>query len=156
MSDLFHEKVPDHYIDQVFEVIREATQHTFQILTKRAERLADYFSKRTPPTNAWLGVSVEDKAYGVPRIDCLRRVNATIRFLSAEPLLEDLGEIDLTDIHWVIVGGESGNKARPMQQEWVDNIHRQCDVSGSAFFFKQWGGWGQMASNARRKPMGDC
>lgn len=156
MSDLFHEKVPDHYIDQVFEVVREATQHTFQILTKRAERLADYFSKRTPPTNAWLGVSVEDKAYGVPRIDCLRRVNATIRFLSAEPLLEDLGEIDLTDIHWVIVGGESGNKARPMQQEWVDNIHRQCDVSGSAFFFKQWGGWGQTASNARRKPMGGC
>ncbi|WP_372436731.1 DUF5131 family protein, partial [Pandoraea sputorum] len=114
--DLFHEKVPDHYIDQVFNVIREANQHTFQILTKRAERLAEYFNKRTPPPNAWLGVSVEDKLYGVPRIDCLRRVNSTIRFLSAEPLLEDLGDIDLTDIHWVIVGGESGAKARPMQQ----------------------------------------
>ena len=118
MSDLFHEQVPDAYIDQVFDVIQRASQHTFQILTKRAERLAEYFSTRETPTNAWLGVSVEDKAYGVPRIDCLRKIDATIRFLSAEPLLEDFGEIDLTDIHWVIVGGESGSKARPMQQEW--------------------------------------
>jgi len=129
MSDLFHEQVPDEYIDQVFEVIRQASQHTFQILTKRAERLADYFSQRTPPVNAWLGVSVEDKAYGVPRIDCLRRIDASICFLSAEPLLEDLGELDLTDIHWVIVGGGSGGEARPMKQKWVDNIHRQCDDS---------------------------
>ena len=142
MSDLFHEHVPDDYIDQVFEVIRKASQHTFQILTKRAERLATYFSTRTPPANAWLGVSVEDREYGVPRIDCLRRIDATIRFLSVEPLLEDLGELDLTDIHWVIVGGESGPKARPMKQEWVDSIHKQCDAFGSAFFFKQWGGWG--------------
>lgn len=86
MSDLFHEHVPDDYIDQVFEVIQKASQHTFQILTKRAERLATYFGSRTPPANAWLGVSVEDREYGVPRIDCLRRVNATIRFLSVEPL----------------------------------------------------------------------
>ncbi|HGY2559421.1 TPA: DUF5131 family protein, partial [Pseudomonas aeruginosa] len=114
MSDLFHEQVPDTYIDQVFAVIHQASQHTFQILTKRAERLADYFSQRTPPANAWLGVSVEDREYGVPRIDCLRGINAAIRFLSAEPLLEDLGELNLTDIHWVIVGGESGAKARPM------------------------------------------
>jgi len=154
MSDLFHEHVPDEYIDQVFEVIQKASQHTFQILTKRAERLAEYFSKRTPPANAWLGVSVEDREYGVPRIDCLRQVDATIRFLSAEPLLENLGELDLTDIHWVIVGGESGPKARPMKQEWVDNIHRQCDASGSAFFFKHWGGWGADGVKRSKKANG--
>ncbi|HCL3239964.1 TPA: phage Gp37/Gp68 family protein, partial [Pseudomonas aeruginosa] len=148
------EQVPDTYIDQVFAVIHQASQHTFQILTKRAERLADYFSQRTPPANAWLGVSVEDREYGVPRIDCLRGINAAIRFLSAEPLLEDLGELNLTDIHWVIVGGESGAKARPMKQEWVDNIHRQCDAFGAAFFFKQWGGWGSDGVKRSKKANG--
>lgn len=142
MSDLFHEEVPFTYIDQVFDVIARAEHHTFQILTKRADRLATYFTGRQAPANAWLGVSVEDQKYGLPRIEHLRRVKAAIRFLSVEPLLENIGRIDLRNIHWVIVGGESGPKARPMQPEWVDDIRDQCELAGVAFFFKQWGGWG--------------
>lgn len=142
MSDLFHSAVPFSFIDEVFNSIRQAHWHTFQILTKRADRLAKYFKTRTPPDNAWIGVSVEDIKYGLPRIDALRKVDAKVRFLSVEPLLEDLGEIDLTDIHWVIVGGESGPKARPMRLEWVESIQQQCKEQNSAFFFKQWGGWG--------------
>jgi protein gp37 len=142
MSDLFHEEIPDDYIRQVFDVIRRAPQHTFQVLTKRAERMADFFRTNDTSKNAWLGVTVEDRRYGVPRIDALRRVPAAIRFLSVEPLLEDLGEIDLAGIHWVIVGGESGPKARPMKQDWVLSVKRQCEEQGAAFFFKQWGGWG--------------
>jgi protein gp37 len=142
MSDLFHERIPDAYIDQVLEVIRQTPHHTYQILTKRAARMARYFKGKTAPRNAWLGVSVENKKHGVPRIDHLRKVNAHIRFLSVEPLLEDVGELDLTNIHWVIVGGESGPKARPMKQEWADAVRRQCNQQEVAFFFKQWGGWG--------------
>ena len=106
MSDLFHEDISDEFLEQVFSVIAATPYHTYQILTKRAERLLDYFATRTCPQNVWLGVSVEDRKYGVPRIDHLRQVDAHIRFLSVEPLLEDLGDIDLRDIHWVIVGGE--------------------------------------------------
>lgn len=142
MSDLFHEDVPFEYIDRVFDVIRRSQQHTFQILTKRADRLEEYFRGKTAPVNAWMGVSVEDQKYGVPRIDHLRKIPAAIRFLSVEPLLEDIGIINLQDIHWVIVGGESGPKARPMKIEWVDAIRAQCEEAGVAFFFKQWGGWG--------------
>ena len=142
MSDLFHEDVPDHFLDKVFEVIRQTPQHTYQILTKRAQRLPEYFAERTCPANVWLGVSVEDRAHGVPRIENLRQVAATVRFLSVEPLLEDLGELDLRGIHWVIVGGESGPKARPMRKEWVENVRRQALASDTAFFFKQWGTWG--------------
>ena len=142
MSDLFHKRVGDDYIDQVFDVIRRCPQHTFQVLTKRADRLASYFKQRIVPANAWIGVSVEDKEYGVPRIDCLRQVKARIRFLSVEPLLENIGGLDLNGIHWVIVGGESGPKARPMKVEWVESIRRQCEAQGVQFFFKQWGGWG--------------
>jgi protein gp37 len=142
MSDLFHEKIPDEYLDRVFDVIARTPQHQYQILTKRAERMARYFEGRVPPPNAWLGVSVENRKHGVPRIDFLRRVPASIRFLSCEPLLEDLGAIDLTDIHWVIVGGESGAKARPMDAAWPSRIREQCEAQGAAFFFKQWGGWG--------------
>ena len=143
MSDLFHEKVPDEYIDKVFEVISLSKRHTFQILTKQSERLMQYFSTRPVPENAWLGVSVENKRHGISRIDHLRNIDAPIKFLSVEPLLEDLGEINLTGIHWVIVGGESGPKARPMMQEWVESIKRQCEQHKEiAFFFKQWGGWG--------------
>nr|WP_244244112.1 phage Gp37/Gp68 family protein [Lysobacter alkalisoli] len=142
MSDLFHEKIPEAYLDRVFEVIAATPQHQYQILTKRAERMAKYFESRNAPSNAWLGVSVENRKQGVPRIDSLRRVPASIRFLSCEPLLEDLGEIDLTDIHWVIVGGESGAKARPMDASWANSIREQCENQGAAFFFKQWGGWG--------------
>lgn len=143
MSDLFHEGIPFDYLDKVFEVIRQTPQHTYQILTKRPEYMEEYFKTREVPENAWLGVSVEDKKYGLPRIDVLRRVKAKTRFLSVEPLLEDLGEFNLTDIHWVIVGGESGPKARPMKAEWVENIEKQCRTYGSHFFFKQWGAFGE-------------
>ena len=143
MSDLFHEHVPDDYIDQVMAVVAKTPQHTYQILTKRAQRIARYFGKgRTVPPNAWMGVSVENKKHGVSRIKHLRQVPARIRFLSVEPLLEDVGQLDLTDIHWVIVGGESGPKARPMKPEWAEAVQRQCDEQRVAFFFKQWGGWG--------------
>lgn len=142
MSDLFHEEVPDRYIEQVMDVIRATPQHTYQILTKRAERLASYFSRQSVPDNIWLGVSVENRRYGIPRIGHLRRINARVRFLSIEPLLEDLGTLDLSGIHWVIVGGESGPKARPMRPEWVRSVRVQCLDAGVAFFFKQWGRWG--------------
>jgi protein gp37 len=142
MSDLFHERVPDAYIERVFDVITRTPQHTYQILTKRAAHMARYFRIREVPSNAWLGVSVENRRHGVPRIDLLRTIKARIRFLSVEPLLEDIGKIDLSDIHWVIVGGESGPKARPMKAEWADSVRLQCEAQGAAFFFKQWGGWG--------------
>ena len=142
MSDLFHEEIPDSYLDMVFDVIEQTPQHTYQILTKRAERLPQYFANRPCPQNVWLGVSVEDKKHGIPRIDFLRQVNAHIRFLSVEPLLEDVGELNLTDIHWVIVGGESGHRARPMHTDWAESVRDQCEDAGVAFFFKQWGGWG--------------
>ncbi len=142
MSDLFHERIPVEYIDRVFDVIARTPHHTYQILTKRGARLARYFRTRTAPDNAWIGVSVENKRHGVPRIDYLRQVPAKIRFLSVEPLLEDVGELNLTDIHWVIVGGESGPKARPMKVEWAENVRLQCEEQDVAFFFKQWGGWG--------------
>lgn len=142
MSDLFHDLVPDEHIDAVFSVIQQTPHHTYQILTKRAARMARYFKTRPAPTNAWLGVSVENRKQGVPRINHLRKVPAHIRFLSVEPLLEDVGALDLANIHWVIVGGESGPKARPMKQEWADSVREQCEEQGVAFFFKQWGGWG--------------
>ena len=104
--------------------------------------MARHFRTRSVPTNAWLGVSVEDRKYGVPRIDHLRKVPATIRFLSVEPLLSYVGELDLSGIHWVIVGGESGPKARPMKTGWAEAVREQCQEQGVSFFFKQWGGWG--------------
>jgi len=142
MSDLFHKNIPFEYVRKVFDTIERTPQHTYQILTKRAERMAEFFQDYTPPKNAWLGVTVEDRKYGVSRIDHLRTVNAHIRFLSVEPLLEDLGALNLAGIHWVIVGGESGPKARPMKPEWVMAIQKQCNEQKAAFFFKQWGGWG--------------
>ncbi len=154
MSDLFHQSVPDTYIDRVFDVILRCPNHTFQILTKRADRLARYASTRNLPRNAWLGVSVEDRKYGVKRIEHLRNVRASVRFLSIEPLLESLGQIDLTDIHWVIVGGESGPKARPMKLNWVLDLKRQCEAQGSQFFFKQWGGWGADGKRRSKKANG--
>ena len=142
MSDLFHKDVPFEFIDKVFAVIRRTPRHRYQILTKRAERMAEYFATREVPENAWLGVTVDVKT-SKPRIDALRSIkDAPIRFLSCEPLLEDLGEMDLTGIDWIIVGGESGNQARPMKEEWAVNIQRQVETAGKAFFFKQWGTWG--------------
>lgn len=154
MSDLFHERIPDKFLDQVFETIRSTPHHTYQILTKRAERLPQYFSERKCPRNVWLGVSVEDRRYGVPRIDHLRQVDARVRFLSIEPLLEDVGPMDLRGIHWVIVGGESGAKARPMRPEWVDAVRLQCEQQHAAFFFKQWGGWGADGVKRHKKANG--
>jgi protein gp37 len=148
MSDLFHEEVPDAFIERVLDVCRRTPHHTYQVLTKRADRLPVFFSTRNCPSNVWLGVSVEDKKYGVPRIAQLREVQASVRFLSVEPLLEDVGALDLTGIHWVIVGGESGPKARPMKADWADNVRRQAQSQGVAFFFKQWGAWG--ADGVRR------
>ena len=154
MSDLFHEDIPDAFLERVFSVIRDTPQHTYQILTKRAERLPVYFENRECPPNVWLGVSVEDKKYGVPRIDHLRRVAARIRFLSIEPLLEDVGTLTLDGIHWVIVGGESGHKARPMRGEWVEQVRIQAEAAGAAFFFKQWGGWGADGVKRHKKANG--
>ena len=148
MSDLFHEDLPDTAIDEVLDVMRATPQHIYQILTKRAERLPEYFTTRAAPANLWLGVSVENRRNGVPRIEQLRRVAAPIRFLSCEPLLEDLGSLNLSGIHWVIVGGESGPKARPMEAPWAESIRRQCESAGVAYFFKQWGAWG--ADGVRR------
>jgi protein gp37 len=142
MSDLFHKAIPDQYLDQVFDVIRKTPQHTYQILTKRAERLPGYFTNRDCPPNVWLGVTVENKADGIPRIDHLRKIEASVRFVSVEPLLEDLGPVDFTGIHWVIVGGESGPKARPMKAEWAETVRRYAKSAGAAYFFKQWGTWG--------------
>lgn len=142
MSDLFHEKISFDYIRQVFDVMARARQHTFQVLTKRAERMAEFCHDVAVPSNVWLGVSVENRKYGLPRIPVLRGIEAPVRFLSIEPLLEDLGNFDLSGIHWVIVGGESGRKARPMRPEWVESIKRQCVAAHVAFFFKQWGTWG--------------
>ncbi|MBV7336189.1 phage Gp37/Gp68 family protein [Chloroflexi bacterium TSY] len=154
MSDLFHEDIPDQFIRQVFDVMKQAPQHKFQILTKRAERMASFFDSYKSPPNAWLGVSVEDKEYGVPRIKVLQSIDSKIRFLSAEPLLDDLGELDLKDIHWVIVGGKSGINARSMNPDWVSNIQKQCDTQNVSFFFKQWGAWGEDGVKCSKKANG--
>lgn len=154
MSDLFHEDIPDEYLDRVFNTIRNTPQHTYQILTKRASRLPEYFSRVKCPKNVWLGVTVEDIEYGVPRIEHLRRVDTSVRFLSCEPLLEDLGDINLQGIHWVIVGGESGHRARIMQPNWIENIKIQCEIEGIPFFFKQWGRWGPDGVKRNKKANG--
>jgi len=144
MSDLFHEDVPDEYIVKVARVMTAANWHTYQILTKRAKRMTDLLAGKlravAGQSHIWWGVSVENRQHGLPRVNLLRRSPAKARFLSIEPLLEDLGTFDLTGISWVIVGGESGPGARPMKPEWVRNIRRQCKDAGVAFFFKQWGG----------------
>lgn len=154
MSDLFHVQVPIAFIDQVFDTMAAAPQHTFQVLTKRADRVAKYTSDKVVPENVWIGTSVENKRHGVPRIDHLRSVPAKVRFLSIEPLLEDVGELDLTGIHWVIVGGESGHGARPMKAEWVTSIQRQCAQQGVKFFFKQWGAFGEDGQHRSKKANG--
>ncbi len=154
MSDLFHEEIPESYIRQVFEIIKNAPQHTLQILTKRVEKMEQFFKSYEAPKISWLGVSVENKKHGGPGINNLRRVKATIRFLSIEPLLEDLGNLDLTNIHWIIVGGESGPKARPMKSAWVERIKQQCEDQNISFFFKQWGGWGADGIKRSKKANG--
>jgi protein gp37 len=144
MSDLFHEGVPDSYIESVVDVMVKAHWHTYQILTKRSTRMRDLLNTKlrfgAEMPHIWWGTSVEDKKHGVPRIDHLRSAPARVRFLSIEPLLEELGSLKLSGIHWVIVGGESGPGARPMQRDWVISVRRQCRQQNVPFFFKQWGG----------------
>ena len=144
MSDLFQEGVPEAFVRSTFETMLLADWHTYQVLTKRAERMRDIVRRLDMDLNAhshvWLGVSVEDRKYGLPRVQELRETPAAVRFLSIEPLLEDLGELDLEGIHWVIVGGESGRGARPMKKEWVLSLRNQCWRASVPFFFKQWGG----------------
>ena len=153
MADLFHDAIPFSFIDKVIGTIRQTKRHRYQILTKRASRMKDYFSQTDVPDNVWLGVTIESPTE-LFRIDSLRELNASIRFLSCEPLLEDLGAIDLENIDWVIVGGESGVKARPMKPEWVRSIHRQSEEQGAAFFFKQWGTWGSDGVKRNKKANG--
>lgn len=157
MSDLFHPKVPDDYINRVVETMRDTPRHTYQILTKRSGRMRGYFDALLGAyaelPNVWLGVSAENRKHGFPRIRDLRdmRYRAPVRFLSVEPLLEDLGELDLTGIDWVIVGGESGHRARPMRKFWVENIRLQCEMAGVKFFFKQWGMFDEDGKRRRGK-----
>ena len=144
MSDLFHRNIPDEYIVSVARTMARVDWHVYQVLTKRADRLAEMlkgplaFAAQLP--NIWWGVSVENQRHGVPRIESLRKGNPAVSFLSVEPLLENLGRLDLDGINWVIVGGESGPRARPMEPEWVTSIRDQCEDSRVPFFFKQWGG----------------
>jgi len=144
MSDLFHKDVPDEYIVQVAQVMAKADWHTYQVLTKRSERLAELLRTKlefvADLPHIWWGVSVENRKHGLPRIDHLRAASPAMTFLSIEPLLENLGPFNLSGINWVIVGGESGAGARPMAEEWVVGIQRQCRKAGIPFFFKQWGG----------------
>ena len=153
MSDLFQEGVPDEYVEAVARVMIAAKWHTFQVLTKRSERLRDLLNTKielaAKQPHIWWGVSVENKKHGLPRIDHLRESSAVRRFLSIEPLLEDLGEINLDGTNWVIVGGESGAGSRPMEKAWVRSIRKQCRRARVPFFFKQWGG-------VRKKGMGGC
>ncbi len=139
MSDLFHEDIPLDYIQRVFDVLERAHWHTFQILTKRSERLLELAPRLPWPDNVWQGVSVESQSY-VDRIRDLKQVSAAVRFLSLEPLLSAIPTLPLDGVHWVIVGGESGHRARPMKPQWARDIRDQCTRQGVPFFFKQWGG----------------
>jgi protein gp37 len=139
MSDLFHEQIPDDYIARVFEVMAAAPRHTFQILTKRHERLAQIAPALDWPPNVWMGVSIENRRF-VHRADRLREVPAAIRFISVEPLLGPLEGLDLTEISWLIAGGESGPRHRPVKIEWLRELRDRCAAEDVAFFFKQWGG----------------
>ena len=150
MSDLFHEKMPFAYLDAIFDIVEKTPWHTYQILTKREKVMAEYFQDKVLPKNVWLGVTVENSKTK-HRIDYLRNINASIRFISIEPLLEDVGSLNLDNIHWVIVGGESGLKARPMRSNWALNIKKQCEQQDTVFFFKQWGAWGSDGIKRNKK-----
>ena len=139
MSDLFHEDIPPSYIERVFDVMARAQHHTFQVLTKRADRLLELAPELPWPINIWMGVSIENRRF-VGRADCLRQVPASVRFISAEPLLGPLEGLDLTGIDWLISSGESGPRHRPAKEEWLLELRDRCGRDGAAFFFKQWGG----------------
>jgi protein gp37 len=150
MSDLFHPNIPEDFLEAVVQVMAAAPWHTFQVLTKRSERLSSLLCGRlafaAKCSHIWWGVSVEDMKYGVPRIEHLRRSCAKVKFLSVEPLLEDLGPLQLDGIDWVIVGGESGRGARPIEETWVRNVQKNCKAARVPFFFKQWGGANKKAA----------
>lgn len=153
MSDLFHKNMPYEYLDMIFNIIKQTPHHIYQILTKRDNIMADYFSERDVPSNVWLGVSVENSTFK-KRIDSLRKIDANIRFISFEPLIGPVGKVNLKDIHWAIVGGESGLKARPIKQIWIEEIFKQCKQQDVAFFFKQWGTWGADEVKRNKKANG--
>lgn len=155
MSDLFHEDVSDDFILSVWKVMDGTPQHNYQILTKRPERMGQIVSdkiKKILP-NVWLGTSVEGSEV-TDRIDHLRKVPAAIRFISFEPLIDSVGLVNLSQIHWAIVGGESGNRARPVKEEWIDEIYEQSIQYHTAFFFKQWGAWGKDNQKRSKKANG--
>lgn len=153
MSDLFHEKMDESFLDLCMETMRQTPQHQYQILTKRPKRMREYFLSRDIPENVWLGVTVE--SYHVKhRIDYLRDLKATVKWLSCEPLINDLGKLNLNGIDWVIVGGESGVNARAMKEEWALSIKNQCKTQNIAFFFKQWGTWGSDGIRRSKKNNG--
>ncbi len=139
MSDLFHEEIPLEFVQRVFSTMREAEQHTFQVLTKRSERLVELAGDIDWPENVWMGVSIENADY-LYRLDHLKEINAAVKFVSFEPLLGAIGDADLSGIGWVVVGGESGPKSREIKEEWVLDIKAQCEKDAALFFFKQWGG----------------
>lgn len=157
MSDLFHKDIPETFVDRVFDTMEAASWHLFQVLTKRSSNMLRYINKRfadqSCPNNIWLGVSVED-AQAKSRIQHLRLCNAQVRFLSMEPLIGNPGPVELDGIHWVIVGGESGAEARPMQEDWAVDVLRQCEKAGVPFFFKQWGRYGQDGARRSKKANG--
>ena len=140
MSDIFHESVPDNIIIELFNIMNKASQHTFQVLTKRAERLSELSPQIYWTPNIWMGVSVENEKV-LPRVDCLKQTDARVKFISAEPLLESISSIDLNGIDWLIVGGESGAGCRPLNKEWVLELRDLAHSNNTAFFFKQWGGF---------------
>jgi protein gp37 len=166
MSDLFHESIPFEFVERVFAVMAEAEHHTFQVLTKRHERLAELAPDLPWAPNVWMGVSIENRRW-VRRADYLREVPAAVRFISAEPLLGPLEGLDLTDVDWLIAGGESGYRHRPVHAEWIRELRDRCGAEGVAFFFKQWGGrtskaggrlldgreWSQMPTRRRRRQL---
>jgi len=145
--------MPVEYLDEIFEVIRRTPQHIYQVLTKRDKIMLEYFSNKNVPNNVWIGVSVENSTFK-KRIDSLRKIKAKTRFISFEPLIGSLGKINLKDIHWAIVGGESGRNARPIKKEWVDEIFEHCKKQNVAFFFKQWGTWGADEIKRNKKSNG--
>jgi len=155
MSDLFHESVSDKFIFSVWEVMRNTPQHNYQILTKRPARMLQIVSKKIGEIlpNVWLGTSVENSDM-IERIDHLRKTPASVRFISFEPLIDSVGPVNLKNIHWAIVGGESGHNARPIKEVWIDEIHAQCNVYNTAFFFKQWGAWGKDNQKRSKKENG--
>ena len=155
MSDLFHENVSDEFIGRIWQVMRETPQHVYQILSKRPTRMKNFLKNADSDIlpNVWLGTSVENHEV-IDRVDELQSTPAAIRFISCEPLIDSIGKINLDNIHWVIVGGESGKNARPVREEWIDEIFEQCKLTKTSFFFKQWGNWGRDGKKRSKKANG--